>query len=146
MPVRETIKAMELDLAKAADLIDVSVGLVLKKVVFDLGRGIIKRTPVDTGTARANWAATQGGTPAPPTRKFSGGKRAAGDQARGTMNQLVFGDPYSSYFWSNSLPYIEALEFGHSTQAPEGMVRLSMTEVEARFNEFIEEATSEAGL
>lgn len=146
MPARETIAEMELDLAKAADLLDVSVGLVLKKVVFDLGRGIIKRTPVDTGTARANWAATQGSMPAPPTATFSGSKRAAGDQARGTMNQLVFGDPYSSYFWSNSLPYIEPLEYGHSKKAPAGMVRLAMTEVEARFDEFIKDATSEAGL
>ena len=32
MPVRETIKAMELDLAKAADLLDLSVALVTKKV------------------------------------------------------------------------------------------------------------------
>jgi hypothetical protein len=30
----------------------------------------------------------------------------------------------------NNLPYIERLEFGHSQQAPLGMVRISIAEIE----------------
>jgi hypothetical protein len=146
MAMRDTVRGMELDLKKAAALLEVSVGLVAKKAVFDLGRGLIERTPVDTGTARANWQAAQGGSPAAVVQEYGGTAQRAAGKAMATGNTLVFSDAYSTFWWLNGLPYIEALEFGHSTQAPEGMVRLAMAEVEARFDEFIDEATSEAGL
>jgi len=154
MAMRDTVRGMELDLKKAAALLDLSVALVTKKVFFDLvggenaeeNKGIIAGTPVDTGTARANWQAAQGGNPTAAIKEFSGSAQKAENQARSTGDTLVFSDPYSTYWWLNGLPYIEALEFGHSTQAPEGMVRLSMERVQAEFDEFIDEATSEAGL
>lgn len=58
---------------------------------------IQKRTPVDTGRARAGW-------------------------------QIAKPDKYTALIY-NSVEYIVYLEYGHSQQAPRGMVRLTAKEI-----------------
>jgi len=123
---------------KASDITD----RVTRQVVLDIGTRIVDRSPVGDGTLwkspppkgytggrfRANWQyGNYGGAGIPmndlPDIDKSGGvsvaRIAAGlpAQAAGMQHVLI-----------NNLPYAQALEDGHSTQAPAGMVGLVVLE------------------
>lgn len=79
---------------------------------------IVQETPVDTGAAQNSWLVSSGApskrvihrlTPEPIDSKTKGFNIFAG----------------RSWFLANNLPYIYKLEFGHSAQAPKGMVRIN---------------------
>lgn len=112
------------------------VELVVKKVTFDLFSRVIMRTPVDEGTARANWqCGVNQQVLAPITATDPGGSltisKAAAVIDAGGVGNIVF--------MNNNLPYIDALENGRvladgsrtppwSRQAPNGMLRLTVQE------------------
>ena len=71
------------------------------------------------GRARSNWFI---GSSVSSIVTDSTKDRGAG-YVPGALPESLMGD--KTYFYNN-LPYIEALEYGHSTQAPGGMVRVSL--------------------
>lgn len=91
----------------------------VRKVGFDLFCLMVKGTPVAEGRAKGNWQ-VQFGTPATGVLDVldpSGAQTIARGLAqigRVTGRELVY--------FSNNIPYIEALEMGHSKQAPSGWV------------------------
>jgi len=105
-----------------------------KQLVIELLRRVILKTPVDTGRARGNWQIGVGSIP-----KSKEDKQAQGDQAEAgeivasaliKLKALGFGQ----IVWvSNNLDYILFLEDGGSTQAPEGMLKVSLLELEEIF-------------
>lgn len=128
---------------------------VIKKLAFDAFAGLMLRTPVDTGRARANWRISINKIDATvePERKTASalkGKGGAGvgysfntgysgshppsggesSKASAALGPVVWGDVV---YISNTLPYIEALENGHSKQAPSGMLRVTFLEVQSNF-------------
>ena len=120
------------------DLTDVLLefGEVPEKLVrgtlLGLTSRIIKRSPVDTGRFRNNWQAT---TNAPAAGQVQGSDKTgnkAVDAARTQVNKLQMGQ---DFYLSNNLPYAHRLEFGWSKQAPNGMLRLSIAELQQRMNE-----------
>lgn len=152
------IKSFELDLKKASEAFGVGFGDALKKTVFDLDRGIVSRTPVDTGAARGNWQAEKGvDKPTEHVEAFKGSAGAAESKAMASVAGLNFSDPYDIYWFSNFLPYIDVLEFGlypgdgpktvggFSKQAPAGMVRVAIADVEVRIEDEIARAMSAKG-
>jgi hypothetical protein len=122
------IMEFKADLAAFAKKIDAEKNVVVAKVSLDLWTEITTRTPVLTGRARANWFLTQG---APSTRVdlYPGAK--PGEIAAPTppdVSQITGDQPV---FIVNNLPYIQALEDGHSRKAPAGMVAVSIQDQEA---------------
>lgn len=87
-------------------------------IALDLHGRIVQRTPVDTGLARNSWDISPRAVDAP-----GGGLARSG-------GRVLFA-------WEiiNTLPYIEALEFGHSKQAPAGMARIALAEIEAEYGD-----------
>lgn len=119
------------DLNKFAKQIGVDVALVRKQVAYDFMDKVVTRTPVDTGRARASWNMADG---APDSTVAPEGQRdpqAAADEALAKRLRVSFSQPYGVTWVSNALPYIQALEYGHSRQAAAGMVRVSLSEIEA---------------
>lgn len=94
------------------------VTLVRNAIILELFSSVILDTPVDTGQARGNWqtCAEQPATH-PIDRKDPQGATAIAQIAP----QLKKAN--ATVFLTNHLPYVEALEFGSSQQAPAGMVR-----------------------
>lgn len=104
---------------------------VHRVVVFQIYRNVILRTPQDTGRARASWLigdnvipstfhpeVPKGGHAAPPD--FGAAARISG---AGSITHIT-----------NNVPYIIALEEGHSqVQAPHGMMRITVAEIQAKF-------------
>lgn len=94
---------------------------LVRQVALALHRGILEKTPVKSGFARDNWQITFG-APASETRPI-------GDYSSDIA--LLTGplDMKAKIFISNCCVYITSLEYGHSGQAPQGMVRVTIEEV-----------------
>ena len=100
------------------------------RIVLDLLRRIVFRTPVKSGRARGNWQTSLGGATDSVLERF--------DQTGSNVISLgaqVAGSapPYSLITLFNNVNYIRKLESGSSRQAPRGMVDLSVAEVESQF-------------
>lgn len=126
--------------------------LVVKKVGIDMLASVVDGSPVGDpdlwkskppegyvgGRFRANWQVGIG-------RPAAGEIDAVDDSGSATkaagMNVVMqFGEGDSAIFITNNLPYAIPLEYGHSTQAPGGMVRVTV----AKFQGFVEQAAAEA--
>lgn len=100
--------------------------LFQKKLAFDLLRGIVLKTPVDTGRARGNWQVTIG----KPAKGVVGEDSSGGSTITQGVRNLGGLGPFQVVWIVNNLPYIQPLENGHSGQAPKGMVALTLAEVQ----------------
>lgn len=126
----------------------IKTDMVVRKVVLDLGKEVVMRTPVGNpdlweymkappgytgGTARSNW--------------FFGYDRIKDTQeahdksgSASTKRLIEFGTKVKSgtvCYFTNNLPYIMRLEYGYSEkQAPFGMARITV----ARFQEVLDSA------
>jgi hypothetical protein len=78
------------------------------------------RTPIDTGFARSRWQRTNTGKVRPPTLEKGSPAPTVHDKGV-TLGQKI------TVF--NDTEYIEKLEYGHSQQAPRGMLRVTVAEV-----------------
>lgn len=131
------VQNLDVAIAKFAKRIDLSIGLVVERLTLDLFNRITERTPVDTGRARQSWQVGVGSinTTVPASRgKSTGANRGASSPPENPVATFpgdITIDGTEVVYITSSLPYIESLENGNSTQAPAGMVRLSIAEVEA---------------
>lgn len=116
-----------------------------------LWSNIVKRTPVDTGRARANWNVSKGQVDPSTTENT---------QASVTLSKVPVAEESEDYYISNNLSYIKTLEYGgypnppkrgsydkkkkrwvkksangFSKQAPNGMVGVTMADAQNLFNE-----------
>ena len=80
---------------------------------------VIRMTPVDTGRAKDNWQCTIG-SPA-------SGEAMTNETA---MIATIPQHAGEKVYLTNNVPYIQKLEYGHSQQAPSGMVRISIDKFE----------------
>lgn len=102
-------------------------GLV-RQTVFDLAEEVIigkkysPGTPVDTGFARASWFCHVGSA-IPPSPGKAG---SPADAVSRVSLAIADGEPGDTFWVLNNAAYIGALEYGHSSQAPRGMVRIAM--------------------
>lgn len=120
---------------------------LMKKIALDLLKKIVLRTPVgnpDTwknpdahppgyvgGRARANWQVSLDVLPGDAhtiDKVDASGRGAISD---GTLELLRLTQPYGVIWIFNNLPYMVRLENGWSRQAPQGMVQLSVIEVDS---------------
>jgi hypothetical protein len=99
-----------------------------KALAIKVWQKIMERTPVNTGRARANWNASVN-VPDPTTTNAtskSGDRLEALQQALDQLDAM----PVGQTLWiSNGLLYVKFLEHGHSGQAPEGIVAVTVAEV-----------------
>ena len=76
------------------------------------------------GRARGNWQCTIG---SPAIDEIEGTNYAMTEMA---MSMIVPQHAGAKVYLTNNLPYIQKLEYGHSQQAPAGMVRISIDRFE----------------
>lgn len=108
--------------------------LVLRKIALDVFGRVIQKSPVDTGRFKSNWLCAVGTIPAGTTLAID--VTAAITRMEAAALGAKTGDVI---YLVNNLPYARALEYGHSKQAPAGMVRLTVAE----FNAIVDKAASE---
>jgi len=117
--------------------IETDVSMLIRKVLFDLLGEIMKGTPVDTGRARGSWSmGTDWSEWELPEGDY--GNVDFGSAIAKIMNEVSLSDHYVLF---NNLDYIEALENGHSKQAPAGFVAKAL----AAFAEYMARAAKTMG-
>ena len=100
----------------------------LKEIAFEVLRGVVIRTPVDIGHAKAGWLVTSG---APATTVPLAVDKAGSTTMSNGRNVIDRHNNIKKILWIvNNVIYIGALEAGHSRlQAPQGMVRLTLQRI-----------------
>jgi hypothetical protein len=96
---------------------------VQKGAALSVFSEIVRKTPVDQGRARANWQVDLNDVDRGivEANDPTGSKTIA--EGSKTIGESELGDTIAI---SNNLPYIEPLENGSSTQAPNGMVKTTV--------------------
>ena len=106
---------------------DTDLDVTVRKVALELFDHITMKTPVDTGRAKGNWNMAVGKKDTSVNLKA---KSTPQGQPAKALN-MKKGDGEKAIYITNSLPYIYALEHGHSQKASNGMVAISVNEVRA---------------
>ena len=112
-----------------------NIDQVNRAVALDLLTRVVYKSPVKTGWFRGNWLVGENNQlrvgivedrdPDGPATIEAGAAVIAGLKSGGVI-------------WiSNNLPYARRLEYGWSQQAPAGMVRLSIIEVQSEFDNIL---------
>lgn len=139
-----------LDIAKFVQKAKGNAEQVVQKVGADLLASVVQRTPVGNpslwkskppkgyvgGRLRGNWNVSFGAPDLGTTTATDASGQATIGRGTSILVQWKEGDIYLM----NSLPYVREIEYeGHSSQAPAGMVRVTVTD----FQTFITKAIAE---
>ena len=114
-----SVASFNVDLNKFAKSMNIELETVVRKLAFEVYKGVTQKTPVDTGRAKANWMLGYGSINSTITNNTTF-----------TLVQPPKGSGKRPIYITNNLPYISKLENGSSKQAPNGMVNLTMNEVQ----------------
>lgn len=129
--------SFSLDIERWAAKTEARMDLTVRYLSLELLRRLVLRSPVDTGRFRANWQVDIG--QAPEGTLETTDKGGASTVSRGDT-KLAAVQAGQSVFLVNNLPYAQVLEDGSSSQAPQGMVAITVQE----FNEALSRGTSRA--
>lgn len=113
---------------------------VVRAAGIELATSVILRSPVDTGRFRGNWQVTYN---APATSTLDNLDRSGAGAIGAATNELSAYDSSIPRIWfANNLPYAYRLEYeSWSSQAPAGMVRVSIAEFQSIVDEKVRELT-----
>lgn len=101
---------------------------VLRKVGLEAARRFIQKTPVDTGRARAGWTAIFDLAGAPVVVWGTSSAAQSEGKSKGSVVESFTGaEQFIEII--NAVAYVIYLEYGHSQQAPAGMVRVTLREI-----------------
>jgi len=113
--------------------------LAVRKIALEMFRKIILKSPVDTGRFRGNWQLAIGSVPEGTLELDDKTGTATIAKGAATVMGINAGD---TIYFANNLPYARRLEEGgymagpkvvngHSSQAPNGMVALTIQEFQS---------------
>jgi hypothetical protein len=129
MPATSNAFEFAINLEKIGEqLIDKALTETVKKISMMALRGVVLKSPVDTGRFRGNWNVSIGAADWSTTEEVD--KDGSDTLMKG--NAVIRSIPEYKVIWiCNGLPYARALETGWSKQAPAGMVALTVAEIES---------------
>ena len=116
-----------LDIEKFSKDAGLEINLVVRKISLDAYTRVTKKTPVLTGRAMANWNLSVGNIDDTTTQSV---------MQKSPMLPKNTGLDKAIYI-TNSLPYINRLEHGWSKKAPNGMVGVTMNEIELGMSKYV---------
>lgn len=122
------INEFKLDLRKFIEKAGINAEVVVRKIAFDLFSAIVKRTPVDTGRARASWQVGIDNADLSVAEERQRSANTASAEALRNLRKLGEFELGKDIYITNNLEYVIFLEAGSSLQAPYGMVAVSISE------------------
>ena len=113
---------------------------VVKIACSDIHRDLVMNSPVDTGRFRGNWQITYNHMPLYALNQYD--KEGAKTIAEGQRVLSLFckGSGITTIYFSNMLIYANALEYGHSKQAPAGVLGIVAVRLRSYFAKAVREA------
>lgn len=136
------IRHFDIQVAKFAKKLNLAVVTLQRMVALKVFTKLVQGNPVDTGRARASWTVNVNR----PNRAVKPPKPSgtvAYPEPPFPEVQVKLGE---TIWISNSLPYIFSLEQGHSGQAPNGWIRVSVEEVRQELRGLERAAAKATGL
>lgn len=126
------LRQFSIRIRKLGSNVETNAVKLVRKVALSVDSTVVMGTPVDTGRARSNWQVEIGkparGTVeayAPGKEGSTGGQNAQIALALGAGVIATYKGGESIHL-TNNLPYIAALNRGHSAQAPSGFVETAV--------------------
>lgn len=121
---------------------------VIREFVKAVHADLVKASPVDTGRFRANWQITYNHIPMYALNEYdkSGNATIAAGIRTANVLPLGRGGAVTTIYFSNMLIYANALEYGHSQQAPAGVLGLVAIRLRSYMAEAIIESRNKNGL
>jgi hypothetical protein len=120
------MSTFKLDVSKFIEKTSETADAEVRKICLDLLTGIVLKTPVDTGRARANWFTSIGS----PSINVTESTDPSGSSTIANSLTAISKATGDILWITNNLPYIYRLEFeGWSGQAPAGMVRVTVNDI-----------------
>ena len=120
------MSTFNLDISNFIDKTSKTADAEVRKICLDLLTGIVLKTPVDTGRARANWFTSIGN----PSANITEATDPSGSSSISSSMSAISKATGNVLWITNNLPYIYRLEFeGWSKQAPAGMVRVTANDI-----------------
>lgn len=120
-------------LAAFAESTKAVIAEVFRSVVIEIGTSVVILSPVDTGRFKGNWQLTLDQPSLQSLDRYDKAGHETIAELVAQANQLEAGQVA---YIVNNLVYGIPLEYGHSDQAPAGMVQITL----ARFQQIVEEA------
>lgn len=112
-----------LDIAKFAEDAKGAIDDTMRAIIIEIGGSVIRMSPVDTGRFRGNWQFSIGAASTGELDRLDkNGSAATAELVNGAI-QFKAGE---TAYIVNNLPYAIPLEYGHSDQAPGGIVRITL--------------------
>ena len=116
---------------RAMDMVDDLVLEVHKETVFKILRNVISKSPVLSGTYKSNHMVNAVGSVNIAQNRIGTKEQFSAEaqqeaMSRGEAQIAAIQTGYQISTVSNSLPYADILEQGHSDQAPNGNYRLTV--------------------
>lgn len=105
-----------------------ALNTTVRKITFAVFYNVVLGSPFDTGRFIGNWQVGLGVCPEGTLDIFQTDKMAQADAGKAILSKAQAG---GLIYIANNLPYAVALEYGHSSQAPSGMVRITLANINA---------------
>ena len=112
------------DLRKIAKKNKQTIQQAYSSIMFDLSNQMITMSPKDTGAFQANWLAALNSGDYTFDKAKTNISEADG-RLTATLGALTTNN---NFYFTNSLPYAQKLEDGHSEQAKTGIVRVTIND------------------
>ena len=111
---------------------------VVKASLLRLGNITIQASPVDTGRFGSNWMSAYGAIDSKTTQQADANGAPSVTRLTKKLSDIDLG---VTFFFTNSLPYAQRLEYGWSAQAKGGIVRKATLEWERIVKEEVRKRT-----
>lgn len=133
-----SLGSFSLNIQRFVDKANGNLDLVVRKISLELFHRVIVKSPVDIGRFKGNWQVAIGSIPAGTLELNDKSGTATISRVTAATLALKAGD---LIYLVNNLEYARALEYGHSKQAPAGMVRLTLSEFQGVVNRAADEVS-----
>ncbi|RJG10916.1 hypothetical protein D3879_14645 [Pseudomonas cavernicola] len=144
--------SFSLDLTKFIEKAKANTELVVQKVAIDMLSAVVDRSPVGNaelwldpsagegyigGRFRGNWQVSFNVAATGALDRID--PQGSSIKQAGVTFIQAYTSEIGSIWMMNNVPYAQRLEYGHSSQAPNGMVRLTVTEFQIFVNKAVQE-------
>ena len=127
------------DLARFVEKAGRNADAVVRNVTLEAANSVIEMSPVDTGRFRANWQHGSGAANLATREAVDPSGQQSKSRIAGSAAAVKAG---GVEYITNNLPYAQALENGHSQQAPAGMVGVTLRSFTETVNRAVNQAKS----
>lgn len=128
--------------------VDKGLADVIREFAANVHADLVRGSPVDTGRFRANWQISYNRIPMFALNQYDkvGDKTIA--EGRRILNAIPLGKggAVHTIYFSNMLIYANALEYGHSKQAPAGVLGIVAVRLRSYMADAIKESRKQNGL